>query len=312
MNIIITGGNGFLGSKLLEKFIEDGHSITIIDKKKKSINKLPFKKFKIKFFKADITSLKSLSKIKIKKNSILLHCAGQPSAAMSFLNPVDDMKKNIEGMLNIINFARANKVHKIIFASTFNVYEENAKTPILEEKSNCLPKSLYANSKLAAENYLRVYASHLGIKWNILRMFNIYGPGQDPKNKYLGMISIFLNMAKKMTPIQVKGSLKRFRDFIYIDDVTEAWLKVAKDKKNYNKIYNLGTGKKTSLKELFFIISKVLDKKLVVKELKGTPGDFMGCYSNISRIKKDLKFKPQMSLLEGIKKFNNWLNEQTK
>ena len=231
---------------------------------------------------------------------------------MSFLNPVDDMKKNIEGMLNIINFARANKVHKIIFASTFNVYEENAKTPILEEKSNCLPKSLYANSKLAAENYLRVYASHLGIKWNILRMFNIYGPGQDPKNKYLGMISIFLNMAKKMTPIQVKGSLKRFRDFIYIDDVTEAWLKVAKDKKNYNKIYNLGTGKKTSLKELFFIISKVLDKKLVVKELKGTPGDFMGCYSNISRIKKDLKFKPQMSLLEGIKKFNNWLNEQTK
>ena len=73
MNIIITGGNGFLGSKLLEKFIEDGHSITIIDKKKKSINKLPFKKFKIKYIKTDITSLKSLSKIQIKKNSILLH-----------------------------------------------------------------------------------------------------------------------------------------------------------------------------------------------------------------------------------------------
>ncbi len=310
MNIVITGGNGFLGSKLAEKFYKEDHNVTIIDKKKNSINKITEQKSKIKFIKANILSQKSLSKIKIKNNSILLHCAGQPSAAMSFQKPLDDMKKNIEGMLNIIDFSKKKKIKKIIFASTFNVYQENNKIPKLKENSVCVPKSLYANSKLSAENYLKVYATHQNIKWNILRMFNIYGPGQDPKNNFLGMISIFLNMAKNQSKIQVKGSLKRFRDFIYIDDVTDAWMRVAKDKKNFNKIYNLGTGSKTSLKKLFQIISKVLNKKLVIEELKGTPGDFMGCYSDMGKIKKDLKFKTKTSLKNGIEKFNNWLNEK--
>lgn len=310
MNILITGGNGFLGSNLTKKFLDNGHSVTILDLKK---NKFSIQNKKAKFIKCDLTNIRSLNRVHLKKNiDIVLHCAGQPSAALSFTDPEKDLRLNILSTLNILRFIETKNIKKFAFASTFNVYEENNLIPKLNENSYCKPKSLYAISKLAAENYVRCICERNDISWNIFRMFNIYGPGQDPKNKYLGMISIFLNMAKKMTPIQVKGSLKRFRDFIYIDDVTEAWLKVAKDKKNYNKIYNLGTGKKTSLKELFFIISKVLDKKLVVKELKGTPGDFMGCYSNISRIKKDLKFKPQMSLLEGIKKFNNWLNEQTK
>ena len=229
---------------------------------------------------------------------------------MSFKRPLDDMEKNIEGMLNIINFSQKKKINKIIFASTFNVYQENDRTPKLKENSACVPKSLYANSKLAAENYLKVYATHLGVKWNILRMFNIYGPGQDPKNNFLGMISIFLNMAKKQPSIQVKGSLKRFRDFIYIDDVTEAWMKVASDKKNYNKVYNLGTGAKTTLGKLFYIISKVLKKKLTIKELKGTPGDFMGCYSDVSEIKKDLNFKAKTTLEKGVNQFNKWLDEK--
>ena len=107
--------------------------------------------------------------------------------------------------MNIINFSYIKKVQKIIFASTFNVYKENFKSAQLKEVSECEPKSLYAISKLAAENYLRVYGNYLGLKWNIFRMFNIYGPGQDKKNKNLGMISIFLNMAKK----QSKGNSKR-------------------------------------------------------------------------------------------------------
>ena len=109
MNIVITGGNGFLGSKLAEKFYKEDHNVTIIDKKKNSINKITEQKSKIKFIKANILSQKSLSKIKIKNNSILLHCAGQPSGAMSFQKPLDDMKKNIEGMLNIIDFSKKKK-----------------------------------------------------------------------------------------------------------------------------------------------------------------------------------------------------------
>ena len=309
MNIVITGGCGFLGHKLAEKFYHKRHNVTALDIE---MSKYSFRRKilkKINYFKADITSLSSLKKIKVKPNSVLLHCAGQPSAAVSFQNPYDDLKKNILGMLNVLNFAKTKKINKIIFASTFNVYMENYATPKLSENSICLPKSLLANSKLAAENYLRIYADHLKIKWNILRMFNVYGPGQDPNNPNLGMVSIFLNMAKNNPEIKVKGSTKRFRDFIYIDDVVDAWYKMTKDKKNYNKIYNLGSGTKTTLDDLFLVISKSLNKKIKIKVEKGTPGDFLGCYADISKISKDLKFKPNVNLGNGIIKFNNWLSE---
>ena len=312
MNIVITGGNGFLGSKLAERFILKGHNVLCLDINPKSFKYRKNILKKTKFIKADITSQKSLKKIKVRKNSILLHCAGQPSAALSFKNPEEDCKKNINGMINIIRFAKKNDIKKIIFASTFNVYKENNSSPKLSEKSVCQPKSLLSVSKFSAENYLRVLSSHLNINWNILRMFNVYGPGQDPKNVNLGMISIFLNMAKNKTKINLKGSIKRFRDFIYIDDVVDAWYKLALDKKNFNKIYNLGSGKKVTLKTLFNQISSVLKKKITIKVEKGTPGDFLGCYANISEIKKDLNFNTKVSLKKGITKFNKWLDEENK
>ena len=176
MNIIITGGNGFIGTNLAEKFSNNGHKVFLFDYKKEKSNKKIIAK-KIKFQKVDITSLKSLKKIKIPTNSILLHCEVNLLQLYHFKN-LTMIIKNILGMMNIINFAKKNKVKKIIFASTFNVYKENFKFSKLKEISECEPKSLYAISKLAAENYLRVYGNYLGLKWNIVRMFNIYGPGQ--------------------------------------------------------------------------------------------------------------------------------------
>jgi UDP-glucose 4-epimerase len=310
MNILITGGSGFLGSRLAQFLKKKKNNVVILDKridrgKKSLLNK-------IKILKADITSQKSLAKIRINKGYTVLHFAGQPSAAQSFKNPVDDLNKNIVGTVNLIEWCKKNKVKKIIYASTFNVYEENAKKPKLSENDNNQLKSLYAISKFTAENYIKLYCNYIGIKWNIMRMFNVYGPGQDPKNNFLGMISIFLNMARKKSVINVKGSLRRFRDFIYIEDVIDAWYKVINDKKNYNKVYNVGSGKKTSLEELFKKISITLQKKLNIKEEKGTPGDFLGCYADVSKIKKDLKFEPKFDLTRGLKEFNQWLDNEKK
>jgi UDP-glucose 4-epimerase len=303
MIVAITGGNGFLGSNLAKKFIDKGHKVYVLDK---SENKFCIKNKKAIYKKCDLTNFKSLSNIDIAKVDILLHCAGQPSAALSFNDPELDLKVNILGTLNIIKWARLKKVKKIIFASTFNVYDENNKKPKLSEKDFCQPKSLYAVSKLSAENYIRCYAKYLNIKWVIMRMFNIYGPGQDPTNKFLGMINIFLNMAIKEPAIKIKGSLNRFRDFIFIDDVAEAWYKAAISEKANSKIYNLGIGKKTSISKLLEVIFRTINKKSKIIELKGTPGDFNGCYANISKIKKDLKFKPKTSLKKGILNFYNW------
>jgi len=307
MNIIITGGLGFLGSNLAKKLFSRGHKIIILDKVRKT-HLLPISK-KIKIYNCNINSQKSLDKIKIKKSSVLIHCAAQPSAAKSFEIPEVDLKTNIIGTFNLLNWSKKNQIQKIVYASTFNVYEEDNKNFILNEESKCKPKSLYAISKLTAENYIRVYGNHIGIKWNIIRMFNIYGPGQDPENKFLGMINIFLNMAKKDPKIIVKGSLDRFRDFVFIDDIIRAWVLIVEDKKHGNEIYNVGSGQKTTINELLKKISIVLNKKIVVEEKSGTPGDFMGCVADINKIKRDLGYKPAANLENGLREFNKWIDK---
>ncbi len=310
MLIIITGGLGFLGSQLAKRLSSEGYEIIIIDKKRVKKEELFNKLENIKIYGGvDLTSSKLVNRIKINKPNIILHCAGQPSAARSFEVPSQDLNINISGTLNIINWAKKNYTQKIIYASTFNVYQENVDYPHLKESFLCEPKSLYAVSKLSAENYIKVYCNFLNIKWNIVRMFNIYGPGQDPNNKYLGMISIFLNMAKKNGKIFIKGSLDRFRDFVFIDDVLYAWGLIIKDKKYFNNVYNIGSGKKTVIKDLIKVISSVLDKRIIVKVEKGTPGDFLGCYANIEKIKNHLGYSPKYNLVQGLKIFNKWLNE---
>ena len=285
--------------------IEGGEYDWLHSLSKKQLNK--FQQIVIEFHKPfSVDRYKTLEKLKINKVDLILHCAGQPSAALSFKDPELDLKVNILGTLNILRWAKTKNVKKILFASTFNVYEENNFKPKLSENDNCKAKSLYAVSKLASENYIRCYANHYNISWVILRMFNIFGPGQDPTNKSLGMINIFLNMAIKDNKIEVKGSLNRFRDFIFIDDVVEAWYQAAIKTKSKNKIYNVGTGKKTTILQLLKIISKVIKKKIQISELKGTPGDFNGCYSNISKIKRDINFRPKASLENGLKIFYNW------
>jgi len=313
MLIIVTGGLGFLGSKLANNLLKKNYKVVIIDKKKNIDQNLFQKSKKIKIYNnIDISSTESLNKIKINEANIVLHCAGQPSAARSFEIPEQDLNINILGTFNIINWAKRNYTKKIIYASTFNVYEENMSKTHLKESFPCEPKSLYAISKLSAENYIKVYCNFLNIKWNIVRMFNIYGPGQDPNNKFLGMINIFLNMARKEGKISVKGSLSRFRDFVFIDDVLQAWELIIKDKKYFNNIYNIGSGKKTSIKDLLKEISIVLDKKVITKVQKGTPGDFLGCFANIEKIKKHLKYSPKYNLRNGLKIFNKWLNKNEK
>lgn len=308
MKILIVGGLGFVGSHLINLCLRKNHEIFVIDLKKD--NSLGDTNKNIKIFNCDITKSEELKKIKLNNLDLVLHCAAQPSVAMSFEKPVADLEVNVLGTFNLLRWCGLNNVKRIIYASTFNVYKEDSSINTYNETSICEPRSLLGISKLTAENYIRVYGNFLGIKWNIFRMFNIYGPGQDQNNKFLGMISIFLNMAKKDPTIIVKGSLNRFRDFIFIEDVIKAWGLLIDDKKNYDKIYNLGSGTKCFISDLLKEISLTLNKKLNIKEIPGSSGDFMGSVSDISRIKNDLGFKPDYNLKTGLKLFNNWLESK--
>ena len=200
--------------------------------------------------------------------------------------------------LNLIEYAMGMKLQKFMYASSMTVYGDKKKLK-LDENMNCFPLSCYGNSKKITENYLRIYKKN--IPYISLRMFNVYGPGQDMKNMKQGMMSIYLAQALKNKLIQIKGSLNRSRDFIYIDDVVKIWFKLfhLKDK-NYE--INLGSGKATTVKKLVLIIKKLIPGTNYF--VKGaTPNDqFFVCSNNRRLIKKlkNFKFTP---LIHGLKKF---------
>ncbi len=302
--IIITGGFGFIGTKLIEK-IKNQYSIYIIDNNfKKKVHQ------DIKKIKCDLTNFQSLKKNKIPSADVIIHLAGQSSGPKSYNIPETDLKLNLMSTINVINFAKMNKIKKIIFSSTFTVYGNNKKEK-LAETENCNPQSFYAISKYSSERYLIKLCEKFQIKWNILRFFNVYGPGQDLSRTDQGIVSIFLDLIRNKNNIDVNGSLKRFRDLIYIDDVIKALILTLKDKKNFNQIYNVGTGKKTTVKKLIQSISKLYGKEklLKVKVTNPTPGDILGCYSDQKKIKKDLKFKANFNLSQGLKLFKDWAEQ---
>ena len=296
--IIITGGLGFIGSKLIKKLIKNYKIIVLDNFYTSSIKKIEG----TRIIKCDLTNYNLLKKINIKNVYCVVHLAGQSSVPRSFQIPELDLKLNLLSTINVVNFCKLNKIKKIIFSSSFTVYGDVKNKQKLSENEKCDPKSFYAISKYASEKYLIQLCHKYKIGWNILRFFNVYGPGQDLSRTDQGIVSIFLDLIRNNNKIAVKGSLNRFRDLIYIDDVINSIFLLISDKKHLNEIYNIGTGKKTTIKDLIKKISKLYkkEKKLKISFSKPTPGDLLGCYADIGKAKKHLGFKPSIDLDKGL------------
>lgn len=305
-NILITGGLGFIGSRLVQKLKSHKNNIIILDNFYSNVTK----KSNCKIINADITNYKALEKINLKKKiDVIYHLAGQSSGPKSSIDPQLDARLNIIGTLNLLRFASKNKIKKFIFSSTFTVYGDPLKNfTKLNENDDCKPKSMYGISKKACEDYIKVICNKEKIDWTILRLFNVYGPGQNIKRLDQGIVGIFINLITSRDKILVTGSLDRFKDLIFIDDVVEAFFLCLK-KKSKNQTFNLGTGRKTLISDL---INKIIDifengkkKKIIVKE--APHGEIKGAFADIKKIKKFLNFEPKFDLESGLHKFKKYL-----
>ncbi|MHB8475462.1 MAG: NAD-dependent epimerase/dehydratase family protein [Steroidobacteraceae bacterium] len=303
--VLITGGFGFVGTRLARNLRAGGVEVVVMEHPSAAV---PAGLEDVQVLRVDITDEASLAGAKLAGVDAVLHLAAQSSGPRSFSIPVLDVKLNILGTLNIINWCVDNQIDRLIFASSFVVYGDHAGLVRLDENTPCRPRSVYATSKLACEHLLMNYAQPKGVRWNALRMFNVYGPGQDITKSDQGVVGIFMNMLVQSDVVQVKGSVARFRDLICIDDVIQGWERCIRSRA-YNQAFNLGTGEMTTFEELIRSLAHVMNKseRLRIEELPGTPGDMNGCVADIARSHQVLGYSPQVRLSDGLQKMWKWV-----
>ncbi len=299
-HIIVTGGAGFIGSQMARRLLSDNYKVTILDDL--STGKKGNLPQKADFIKIDLGIESQYSKLKEVKCDAIFHLAGQSSGEASFLDPVKDCRSHVLSTVNLLEWAKKGKgLKQFLYASSMAIYGDPPSLPV-DENCPLSPKTFYASAKLSAENYLRIYQS-MGIPTTIFRLFSVYGPGQNLDNKMQGMISIYLSYILDRMPIQVKGTKERFRDFVYMDDVVDAWMLAYQNPKAYGKTYNLCGGVKTTVEDVIkFLRQAISDDKYLVEFLKGTIGDQFGVFGDNKRIKKDLGWSPKVDIKEGIKR----------
>lgn len=290
--IIITGGSGFIGSFLVEKLIAKGFTNVIVQ------DKNPQPQPGGTFVQCDVFRDVALLKKYITEGSVVIHlaCTTMPSVCEN--DTMTDAEKNIAGTLHLLNVCRDQKIGKFIFGSSGGTVYGNSGKKRNKEKDSTNPENSYGAIKLAIEKYLGVYQHLYGMKHVILRIANPYGRKRITHMK-IGAVDIFLRQAMERKELVVWGDGKNVRDYIHIDDVIDFFI-ASIEKKEIEGIYNIGTGRGTSINQILNQISAILKHPVEVK-YKDARGVDVRC--NVLDIKKAKKtgWRPKYTVSKGIR-----------
>jgi len=291
MKIVVTGGAGFIGSHIVDEYINSGFEVLVIDNlsngKIENINK------KARFEKVDLKEKNKIEKIIKEFNpDIINHHAYISSVSKSEKIKDKFLIEMLKNFLNLI-YPSKNLLKQFIFASSCAVYGEG--NPPFKEDDILNPVNLYGLSKILIEKTLIYFSKKYNFKYTILRYSNVYGPRQN-SNSESGVISIFINQILNNKPLTIYGDGKNTRDFIYIKDVVKANILSL----NKEGIFNIGTGKETSINELVEIFEKIINKKLKRKYLNKDSGVKRN-YLNTKLSEKILNFESEIELIKGLK-----------
>lgn len=297
MKILITGGAGFIASHIVDAYINLGHQVVIVDNL--STGKKEFLNNRAKFYQVDILHKdKILKVIKKEKPQVINHHAAQISVRDSVVDPINDAKINIVGLLNLLEAGRLNSTKKIIFASSGGVVYGEAKIiPTPETYLPLLPMSPYGITKLAGEYYLNYYYQTYGINYLALRYSNVYGPRQNPHGE-AGVVAIFSKkMLNKEQPI-INGDGRQTRDYVFVKDVVEANIKALQS--TVCGSFNIGTGIETDVLEIFTEIKKIIG--IDIKEIHGPAkkGEQQRSCLDVSFVRDKLKWQVKTNMAEGL------------
>ena len=308
MKILVTGCAGFIASHLIEELLKDKSNFIVgidnffngLPENINFLNSLDKDK-KFTFVKADIRDFEYLSEI-IKKFEIshIFHLAALVSVQESIKNPFLSNEINVKGTLNILEAGKENGVKRVVFSSSAAVYGDDKTIP-KDEKSPTKPISNYGCEKLICEEYMKLYSKLYGIETISLRYFNVYGERQGNMNNYSGVINIFEEKIKNDKIIEIYGDGEQYRDFIYVKDIAKINIEVMKSTVlSCNELFCVGTFKKTSINEVYELISKKHGQKVEIRYLPPKDGDIKESVCDNTKLAEMLKVGNLIDFKEGI------------
>lgn len=307
---LVTGGAGFIGSHLADRLLKEGYEVVVIDNESTGYREYVPKE--ATYIKGDIRDLEKLVEAFEHRLDVVFHVAGQASTFKSFQNPHDDLSVNLSGTINVINLCLEYKVPRLLYASSMTTYGHPEKLPI-SETERCNPISYYGISKFAAERFVHATAERNDLEFKFqttsFRMFNVYGERQSLNNPYQGVTAIFISNLLEKKPVNIHSDGEQTRDFIYIGDVIEAWIKSMNYPNSYGNTFNIGSGKSKSINTLVdsilssFDLSRESYKVIYSPE---RPGDQRFMEADISKARSILNWEPKVSFDQGIERTIQW------
>lgn len=301
-HFLITGGAGFIGSHLAEKLNESGQKITILDNlssgHRRNIESLLGPN--VQFVEGDIRDRDLVYRLMADCDGAF-HLAALVSVPQSISHPDDSFTINLQGTLNLFEASRGQKQQKIVFASSAAIYGDVQQQPIKEEYRD-IPLSPYGLHKWMCEEQANLYFQLYAVRSVGLRFFNVFGPRQDPSSPYSGVISIFIDRILKRQPATIYGDGTQNRDFVYVGDVVQALIKSMNCTNSEFKAYNVGQGSSITVSSLWETLCGIAEVELVPNHGPARSGEIHTSLADISAIGRDLGYKPETNLEEGLKR----------
>ena len=295
--VLVTGGAGFIGSAIAKQLVDIGDDVIIVD------NLTTGQRDNVPdgttFIEGDISNKNITNKLHEYEIETVFHLAAQSSGEKSFDDPRYDFRSHVVGTFNLLRWCQSSTVERFVYASSMSVYGDPTYLPV-DEQHPVDHKTFYAAGKLAAEAYVQLF-DNMGLNTTIFRLFSVYGPNQNMNNMKQGMVSIYISFLLRDEVLLIKGSTDRFRDFVYIDDVVDAWIEAKDAPTTHGEIYNISREKKITVEHLVECMLKYFgEPNYPVEVADGTPGDQFGIYGDSSKLRQDINWTPNISIEQGL------------
>jgi UDP-glucose 4-epimerase len=300
MRALVTGGAGFIGSHIAQRLIAEGHEVVVLDNLfTGSVGNVEAIGAGVHFVRGDVRDLAVVEEC-ARGCDVVFHQAAIVSVPFSVERPQESHDVNIQGTLNVLQAARAAKARRVVFASSAAIYGAD---PTLPKHEGMLPAPIspYGVEKITGEHYLATWSKLFGVETVALRYFNVFGPRQDPKSAYSGVISIFVDRILAGKPITFFGDGSQTRDFVYVTNVVDANLLAATTPGVSGRVFNVACGRSITLLELGSLIERAAEKPVARAFAEARAGDIVDSLADIARARKELGYEPKVDVETGLR-----------